>query len=291
MFRRLFDWLFDRGLGLEELARRLDIRQEQFLAVDRSYHEFQIRKRSGKPRHIAAPNPELKKLQRKILRRLLARLAVHPQATGFQPGISFVDNARCHQSQTVVIKVDLVDFFPSIQRQSIEKYFRAIGWNRKTARLLAELTTYRDVLPQGAPTSPRLSNLVNYLLDARLAGLASKYQSVYTRYADDITFSLGPGDHDIHRLVKNILRIVRDHQYQPHIGRKFDVRRSHQRQVVTGLVVNDRANLPREKRRWLRAVEHRMNARNSGGALGPSPTLTAKQLQGWQSLRKMIDRD
>ena len=289
MFRRVFDWLFNRGLDLHELARRLDVRQEQLLAVDRSYHEFQIRKRSGMPRQIAAPNPELKKIQRRVLRRLLARLKVHPQATGFQPGISFVDNARCHQSQAVVIKVDLVDFFPSIQRLTIEKYFRNIGWNRKTARLLSDLTTHRDVLPQGAPTSPRLSNLVNYLLDARLAGLAAKYQGIYTRYADDITISLGPGDHDIHRLVKNILGIVRDHQYQPHVGRKFDVRRSHQRQVVTGLVVNDRANLPREKRRWLRAVEHRMNARNSGGAPGPSPTLTAEQLQGWQSLRNMIN--
>ena len=98
----------------------------------------------------------------------------------------------------------------------------------------------------------------------------------------------GPGDHDTHQLVKSILQIIRQHQYEPHVGGKLDVRRSHQRQVVTGLVVNDRANLAREKRRWLRAVEHRTNLQKSS-RLGPMPTLTEAQLRGWQSLRRMID--
>ncbi|MGI9516070.1 MAG: reverse transcriptase family protein [Pirellulaceae bacterium] len=291
MIQWLLDLIFSRGHNVTELARRLDVRRDQLTSVNREYGEFQIRKRNGKPRTIAAPNAELKHLQRRILRRLIARLKVHPQATGFQRGLSFVDNARCHQSQSIVIRIDLVDFFPSIKRQRIEKYFRNAGWNRKAARLLADLTTWKGELPQGAPTSPRLSNLVNYSLDARLAGLAQRYDGVYTRYADDIVISLSRDDWLLNDLIADLIRTIRQHGYRPHIKGKFDVRRSHQRQMVTGLVVNDRANLPRETRRWLRAVEHRTKVYRAGGTFCLPPTLTAAQLQGWHSLRQMIDRD
>lgn len=289
MLRWLLDWIFSRGYGLDELARRLDLPVEDIVRVNRDYHEFTIRKKSGKRRSIAAPNPELKKLQRRILRRLLAKLKTHPQATGFQPGVSFVDNARCHQSQQVVIKVDLIHFFPSIRRERVEAYFRLIGWNRKAARTLTDLTTYNSALPQGSPTSPRLSNLVNYGLDVRLASLASQYNGVYTRYADDITISMSQSGGNIHDSIQGLFRIIREHGYLPHVSRKFDVRRSHQRQVVTGLVVNDRANLPRETRRWLRAVEYRTRNQGVGGKFTPAPTLTRQQLQGWRGLRKMVD--
>ena len=82
---------------------------------------------------------------------------------------------------------------------------------------------------------------------------------------------------------------IRRAGYTPHLGRKFDVRRRHQRQIVTGLVVNEVANLSREKRRWLRAVEHQVKLQNAGGYVGPKPTLTEEELNGWRSLRKMID--
>ena len=163
----MIEWLLDffdrRGHNTKELARRLSLSIQEIKNVDRQYREFQIRKKSGKNRNVAAPNDDLKRLQRCMLRRLLAKLQVHPQATGFQPGVSIVENARCHQSQTVVIRIDLIDFFPSIDESRIFKYFRFIGWQRKTARLLTELVTWQGVLPQGAPTSPRLSNLVCYV--------------------------------------------------------------------------------------------------------------------------------
>ena len=289
MLEWLLDLFFRRGHNSAELARRLDLPLQQLIETPRDYHEFQIRKRSGKSRQIAAPNAELKRLQRRVLRRLLARLKTHPQATGFQPGVSFVDNARCHEAREVVIKVDLIDFFPSITRQRVEAYFQVIGWNRKAARLLADLTCYQGTLPQGAPTSPRLSNLVNYLLDFRLADFADRYQGIYTRYADDITISLDNRQWDIHALIFDLMAIVRQCGYRPHIGKKFDVRRPHQRQVVTGLVVNEQANLPRETRRWLRAVEHRTKCYQSGGPFSQRPTLTKEQLRGWHSLRKQIE--
>ena len=290
VIQRIWKWFFSRGKGIGEFANRLGMDPREIIAVDRSYREFQIRKRSGAFRKIAAPNPDLKRLQRRILKRLLARLKTHPCATGFQPGVSFVDNARCHQSQRIVIKVDLVNFFPSIDRDRIEAYFRRIGWNRKAAQLLTELTTFQGALPQGAPTSPRLSNLVNYRMDTQLAVLAEAHQGIFTRYADDITISLSDEQYEVHRTVQSILRIVRQSGYRPHVGRKFDVRRSHQRQVVTGLVVNDRANLPRETRRWLRAVEYRIKNTSEFGGLQKPPTLSEEQLRGWKNLQRMINR-
>lgn len=290
MLRWLLDLIDRRGHGDDELARRLDLPIADIRNVDRTYHEFQIRKKSGKYRNIAAPNDKLKSLQRRILRRLLARLKTHPQATGFQPGISYVENARCHQSQAVVIRIDLVNFFPSIGKDRIFRYFRLIGWRRKTARLLADLVTYCDVLPQGAPTSPRLSNLVCYGIDAWLASIAREYDGIYTRYADDMTFSFSE-DRDVSIVIAQIMKTIRICGFVPHTGKKFDVRRAHQRQVVTGLVVNDRANLPRETRRWLRAVEHRREKYRRGGTLCHPPTLTDTQLQGWRALQNMIEKE
>lgn len=288
MLKWLLDLIDRRGHNLKELARRLDVPVQELKGVDRTYHEFQIQKKSGKPRQIAAPNDELKQLQRKILRRLLARLKSHPQATGFQPGVSFVDNARCHQAQKVIIRIDLVDFFPSIGQDRVFKYFRYIGWQRSTARLLTELVTWRGVLPQGSPTSPRLSNLVCHGLDAWLSNIAQEFGGVYTRYADDITVSLSD-DYEINILVARLLKAIRQFGFRPHTGKKFDIRRGHQRQVVTGLVVNEQANLPRETRRWLRAVEHRRKKYRKGGTLCPAPTLTDKQLEGWLALQNMIN--
>jgi RNA-directed DNA polymerase len=145
------------------------------------------------------------------------------------------------------------------------------------------LCTNRGYLPQGAPTSPRLSNLVNYGLDARLAGLAARHGAAYTRYADDMTFSFPLDDRTaIRAVIRGTKAILKEHGYALHMKHKLHIRRRHQQQVVTGLVVNDAVRLPRRTRRWLRAVEHR--AANGGQAtLGPA------QLAGWRSLQDMID--
>jgi retron-type reverse transcriptase len=290
LWERLLDQLDPRGPGIRELERRLDLPAGKIQRVECHYNEFVIRKKSGKQRRIAAPHPPLKQLQRRILRRLLAKLKAHPLATGFQPGVSFVDNARCHQSQAVIIRIDLVDFFPSTRQDQVFRYFRQIGWSRKAARRLTQLTTWQGGLPQGAPTSPRLSNLVHYRLDARISGFVGKLGGIYTRYADDITVSFSNDESvRIDEVISVVFRIIREMGHRPHVGRKFDVRRSHQRQVVTGLVVNDRANLARETRRWLRAVEHRHRQHQRGGSLSPPPTLSDEQLRGWRALRQMIE--
>jgi len=221
----------------------------------------------------------------------------------------------------VVVRFDLVDFFPSTRAARVRRYFRRIGWNRRATGVLVRLCTHEGGLPQGAPTSPRLSNLVNYRIDARLSGMAAALGGVYTRYADDITISLADDEREapwvIHacpartfgletnadkvRFLRVFVgRVVAEEGYRLHRRKKLSVRRRHHRQTVTGLVVNDRVGRGRFTRRWLRAVEHRTrlaaegNSPTSTGATAyvarKRPTLTPAQLEGWRALRSMIDR-
>ena len=248
------------GRDLEELAIRLGLEIDQIRATEIEYRDFEIPKRSGGSRRITAPAPDLKRLQRRILRRLLARLAPHPAATGFEPGYSIVSHAFGHRGKALVIRLDLVDFFPSIPESRIHGVFAAHGWGREASDLLTRLTTWGGRLPQGAPTSPKLSNLACHRMDARLTGLAEKLSAYYSRYADDLTFSFEaePG-YELSALLRAVREIVADEGHRVHIRRKLRVRRRHQRQLVTGLVVNQSIQLPRETRRWL------ASGRTSGG--------------------------
>jgi hypothetical protein len=296
LFARLFP---GSGYPVAELARRLDVDPASLTNVAPSYREFTIPKRRSGRRRISAPERELKTLQRRILRRLLSRLSSHPAAMGFERGRSIVTNALPHQGQAVVVRMDVKDFFASTRAKRVRRYFRLIGWNRPAAELLTRLCTHEGALPQGAPTSPRLSNLVNYPLDARLSAMAQRCGAVYTRYADDITISFAENDSTaIHHLRWFVEELFHEVGYTIHRRKKARVQRSHHRQTVCGLVVNERANLPRETRRWLRAVEHRARlheeARNvslrSLKRQGAPPTLSPAQLEGWRTLQSMIAR-
>jgi retron-type reverse transcriptase len=279
--RRLFRRGGD-GHGVEELARRLGVSAEQLLGFRPAYRSFSVPKRSGGTRHILAPEDGLKALQRRIARRLLGRLACHPAAMGFERGRSIVVNALGHVGQAVVVGMDLKDFFGSTAAERVRRYFRAVGWGPQASEALARLCTHEGGLPQGAPTSPRLSNLVNTRLDARLDGLARRLGCVYTRYADDLTFSFAADDpRAVHVLIRLCQRILAGEGYALHRRKKLRIARRHDRQLVTGLVVNQRINLPRRTRRWLRAVAHHLST-------GRPASLTAEQLAGWRALQAMV---
>lgn len=280
---RLFGRRPDAGRDVNELARRLGMDLSELDRISTRYQTFRIPKRSGGARTIHAPDDALKQHQRRILRRLLARLPVHPAVTGFQPCHSIVTNAAHHAGKAIILKLDIQDFFPSTSAKRVQQYFQDTGWNKAAANLLTSWCTYDGGLPQGAPTSPRLSNLVNYKLDARLAGCAAPCRAAYTRYADDMTFSFAADDRTAMRqLLFSARQILEDYGYRLHKKKHCHLRRTHQRQIVTGLVVNDRPRLPRETRRWLRAVEHH-------AATGRPATLTPPQLEGWRAFRSMIE--
>jgi RNA-directed DNA polymerase len=270
-------------LGVDELARRLGVSEAELRALAPRYRTFAIRKRAGLQRTIEEPEAQLKRVQRLILRRLLKRLRSHPAAHGFEPGRSIVTNALPHARRAVVLRMDVQDFFLSTGAERIQNYFRRVGWGAEAAALLTKLCTSRGGLPQGAPTSPRLSNLVNFRLDARLAAIARRHGANYTRYADDMTFSFDVDEHErIVNVIQTTKKALREEGYRLHTERKLRVLRPHMRQTVAGLVVNERVRLPRATRRWLRAVEHR-------DSLSLETPLTPAQLQGWRALRHMVE--
>jgi RNA-directed DNA polymerase len=275
--------LLGKGFGIDELARRLDVSVEELTSFSPAYSERFIEKQSGGSRRLLVPYQELKELQQKILKRLLSRLSVHPAATGFEPGTSIVHNAAQHIDQAVVICMDIRDFFPQTTDDRVTHYFQRVGWNREAAELLTKLTTCESGLPQGAPTSPQLSNLVNLVLDSRIERFVHRRKGTYTRYADDICISF-PKDYP--KRIRGTVQVVRRHLkafgYELN-GKKTRILRQHQQQKVTGLVVNEKVNVPRRIRRKLRAVEHRLNT-------GQRATMTREQLDGWKTLLAMVEK-
>lgn len=274
--------LFGGGHDVRELARRLGMVPEDLPSITPAYEAFEIHKLSGGTRRILAPEASFKDLQRRVLRRILGGLSAHDAAHGFERGRSIVTHARHHVGKALVVRLDLRDFFPSTAEKRVKRYFRRIGWGGKAATLLTGWCTWEGGLPQGAPTSPRLANLVNRRLDARLRAYARSRYGVYTRYADDLTFSFADeGEVSVPDLVGTVTRIAFDDGYVVHRRKKLHIMRRHDRQIVTGLVVNDRVSLPRSTRRWLRAVEHHVRT-------GAPASLTEEQLDGWRALQQMV---
>lgn len=241
--------------NLRHLRQLLGIRkrdQDNLFGKNRkaSYHNFKIPKKSGGFRSIEAPNEQLKKIQLWIKENILDKFTVSGYAKGFKKGISIYDNALPHVGKELVINFDVKDFFPSIKYYEIYKVFKYIGYTDGVSKLLTKLcTNSKNVLPQGSPASPILSNLVSLKLDKRLGKLAESIGASYTRYADDITFS---GAVNIQKYELLIRRIIFEEGYDVNED-KFRRQFSFQRQEVTGLIVNDRVSIPERK---IREIEN-----------------------------------
>lgn len=274
--------------GLPELANPkaladaigIPLAELRFLAYDRAlsrtshYQRFTIAKKSGGERLISAPMPRLKRAQYWVLDNLVGKVPVHEAAQGFVPGRSILTNAERHVGRDVVVNLDLKDFFPTLTFRRIKGKFRGLGYPEAVATVLALLCTEPDTdeieldgerlfvsrgprrLPQGAPTSPMLTNLVCSRLDARLSALAGSLGFTYTRYADDMTFSAsGEGAGKVAILLKMIGEIVANEGFTIHPDKTRVMRRG-RRQEVTGLTVNERVAVPRDTLRRFRALLH-----------------------------------
>jgi retron-type reverse transcriptase len=247
------------------------------------YTERSIRKRSGGRRILQIPDSATRDLQRAILHRVLAGLKAHPAACAYERGKSICDNARPHVGKAVVVKLDLVNFFGATKTDRVERLFRILGWDAEATAVLTRLTTHAGGLPQGVSTSPRLSNLVNRLMDVQIQHLVNRSKGQYTRYADDITISF-PKDypHRVRGIVQQTDRLVGRFGYVIHVE-KTRILRSHARQIITGLVVNKKLSLPRELRRKIRAAKHSQR-------LGRQAVSSNAQVAGWESLQHMVER-
>ncbi|MCA9116128.1 MAG: RNA-directed DNA polymerase [Planctomycetaceae bacterium] len=212
------------------------------------YRTFSVPKKSGGKRRISEPLPSLKEIQRWILTYILSPVQVHTHVKSFRMGYGLRANARFHRAQKIVLRLDVLDFFGSIRVKRVADFFLKLGYAKPVATLLAGVCTLNGKLPQGAPTSPALSNLVPWPVDVRLSTFARNEGIRYTRYADDMTFS---GEFKPGKVISMASRVLRENGFQLNV-KKTNVMGEHQRQLVTGVVVNEKLQVPRGVRRGLR---------------------------------------
>ncbi len=247
----------------------------------RHYTYRWVPKPSGRCRLIEAPKQLLKGIQRKILRDILDKVTPHDSAHGFRRGRSCLTGAQLHAGEEIVVTLDLADFFASVPVRTAHGLFRSLGYPWEVARLLTGLCSsvapgevfdalpadrqpsretrdrlLQGHLPQGAPTSPALANLCTRRLDRRLDGLARRAGARYSRYGDDLAFS-GDGDFAARRgrFLDLATAICAEEGFAVN-RRKTRIMRRGDRQRVTGIVVNDHVNVPREAYDRLKAILH-----------------------------------
>ncbi|WP_165026920.1 retron St85 family RNA-directed DNA polymerase [Dysgonomonas sp. ZJ279] len=229
-------------------------RKQHYLASvvnspENHYREFKLPKRKGGYREISAPYPALMEMQYWIYQNILKSIRIHSSAHGFINSKSIITNAKIHTGQTELLKLDLKDFFPSISLNRIISVFKNVGYPNQIAFYLAKICTYEECLPQGAPTSPCLSNIIAKNLDKRLMKLAKSLNLRYTRYADDLTFS---GNKIPAKVIEYISTIIVDEGFVINQDKTRLYKNKGQR-IVTGIsVLEKELKLPREYKRVLR---------------------------------------
>ncbi|KAA1036887.1 RNA-directed DNA polymerase [Macrococcus equipercicus] len=284
------------------LAFHLSIPYKSFVYLlyhlDHPYSTFEILKKNGESRVINSPHPKLKRLQYKIKDLLETQYNLmmkdrvsHNVSHGFIKERSIFTNAKIHRNKKIVFNIDIKDFFKSIHFGRVRgfliknKYFLL---NDEVATTISKLICYEGSLPQGAPTSPIMSNLILNIFDMKVLDICQKYSVDYTRYADDLTFSsnsrkfyqsFGDFYYEIEQLInKNGFKLN---------GSKYRVQLNNSRQEVTGLVVNNRLNIKRDYYKATRSLVHKF-------LLDQSPiineqVLNANQIEGRLSFIHSIE--
>lgn len=272
------------------------------------YKRWLVPKRDGSPRLISAPKADLKAAQRWIMREVTEHLPVHGAAHGFLVGRSILTNAQVHAGARIVVKMDIRGFYPTVTWRRVKGLLRRAGLGEQVSTLMALLATESPreevqthgktyfvatgprSLPQGAPTSPSITNALCLRLDARLSGLAKKLGARYTRYADDLAFSWhGDAKADIGNLMHAVTAIVKAEGFEMH-PKKTRVMRNGSRQQLTGLVVNrapEGRPIARVPRKRIRDLESAIYNREKGR---PGKGESLEQLKGLAAFVMMADR-
>jgi RNA-directed DNA polymerase len=214
------------------------------------YRDFLIEKNNGKKRLISEPLPSLKEIQLWILKNILSKIEVSKFAKAYVPRVTLKQNLVFHRDQKKVLNLDVKDFFSNIRRSQVHMIFQNVGYSSTVSSLLSKLCCKNECLPQGAPTSPYLSNLIMRNFDHVIGDHCLKNSIRYTRYADDLTFS-GDFEHN------NILQLVTEKLKK--LSLKLNLEKSKLmsqgvRQTVTGVVVNKKLQVSRPKRKKIRQI-------------------------------------
>lgn len=301
----------------KELAQLLELEYHElrFLAYHRDvldrdhYCRYSIQKRSGGERQIAAPKPLLKNAQKKILEVILEKIAVSENAHGFIKGKSVVTGARQHvRSPWMLINMDLKNFFPTLTFERVRGMFHSLGYSGYLSSLLGMLCTYCErmplevrgqvkyvrisdrILPQGSPASPMITNIICRKLDERLQKAAETYGFLYSRYADDLSFSFEyeTEKETVRKAVFDVSCVIKDEGFSIN-QKKTHYLRKNNRQCITGVVINNQElGVPKVWIKRMRAALHNAEKLKSEGNL---PEGVKHEIKGMVSWLKNINPD
>jgi len=258
--------------GLSDIARLLNFKPKNLSYIlytldggrENQYTTFTIPKRSGGERVISAPVTGLKEIQRRLNELLQIIYWERPSVHSFIKKRSIITNAIRHRHKRYIFNVDLKDFFPSINFGRVRGLFiaRPYKLDPKAATVIAQIACYKNQLPQGAPSSPIISNMICSMMDKQFQNIAKKEKCIYTRYADDITFStnledfpkaIGYSSTDSIVVGDELNKIIKSNGFQIN-EKKTNLQTPDMRQEVTGLIVNKFVNVRRKLVRQVRAM-------------------------------------
>ena len=268
--------------------------------IDSFYVSFDVPKKSGGTRTIHAPQGTLKGIQKILLIKLYNyRYTINENENiklnishAFENKKSIITNARIHKNKRFIINFDLKDFFESFHFGRVKGYFEKNKYfcmPEDVARIIAQLTCYSGTLPQGAPTSPIITNLICQSLDYKILSLAKKHHLDYTRYADDLTFSTNDKKilENYDTFYKSLVNIIHGSGFEIN-EKKTRFVYKHSKQIVTGLVVNKKVNVDSTYYRNVRSMAHHLYTEGTFWDNGNECTIN--QLEGKLSFINQIDK-
>ena len=248
------------GISYKNLAKIIYYTPDQY-----KYFQFKISKRNGDERVISSPCLKLKEIQKKLNIELQQIYKARNSVTGFVKNRNIITNARKHLNKKIVLNIDLKNFFDQVHFGRVKRLFMSqpFNYSHEVATVIAQICCFDNKLPQGAPTSPVITNMICYKMDKQLQDLASKSKATYSRYCDDITFSF-----TTKKISKAILaeknelvigthleNIITSNGFEINLN-KIRVYNHFQRMLVTGIKVNEFPNVNREYITKIRAMLH-----------------------------------
>lgn len=237
---------------VEHLSLLVGINKKYIYKISNSpksgYRKFYIAKKNKGLRLINEPLPNLKIIQKWILIEILEHCNVSVFAKAYRKKVNIKENVKFHRGQKIVMKLDIKNFFNNLKPKRVLSFFSSLGYSKEVSVVLTKLCTLNGGLPQGAATSPILSNILMIDFDKKISDYCKSNKIRYTRYADDLSFS---GDFDAADLYFRVERSL--HKYHLIINKeKTKVMRAHNRQIVTGIVVNDKIKVSKAYRSSIR---------------------------------------
>lgn len=280
---------FPAIMDLKELSYKIHLSKHFLFRLwkfnNEFYKEIQLPKKGNGFRSIFCPSKEMKAVQAWILRNILDKVQISDSATGFCKGKNVLDNVNLHKNNRFILCLDIENFFPSIPYAKVYNVFKSIGYSSHLSHILTSLCTCKDILPQGAVTSPALSNIICIRLDKRIRNYVGKFNITYTRYADDLIFS-STSHRILFRIKKFVIAILRNEGFKLNKSKTRVMGPCRQRKV-TGLVISDNSvGIGRKRKRVLRATIHHFVKNKLPNA---KKEKMRNHINGWFAYLKSVD--